>query len=97
MDYIGSVVASPYVCIAWIIVGTLAGAFAWQQMKLLDTAFSSTVILGLIGAVGGGLIAVFLGTRLSLNVHEPELILINLVIATVGSMILIGLRRAVAH
>ncbi len=93
MDFIGSLVASPFICIGWIIVGAIAGSLARSLTGSRDASFVSDLILGLIGAVVGGIVAGFVGLGPSANARGLELIIINLVIATVGAAILIGLRR----
>lgn len=89
---IGSIVASPFICIGWIIVGAIAGAVARQIMGSGDRPFLSDLILGLVGAVVGGFVASLLG------LYKPDggiaLVLVNLVIAIVGAIILIAIGRA---
>jgi uncharacterized membrane protein YeaQ/YmgE (transglycosylase-associated protein family) len=89
---IGSIIASPFICIGWIIVGAIAGAVARQIMGSGDRPFIQDVILGLIGALVGGFLAGLL------NLYKPDggigLVLVNLVIAIVGAIILIAIGRA---
>lgn len=94
MDFIGSLVASPFICIGWIIVGAIAGSLARSLTGSRDASFVSDLILGLIGAVIGGILAGFLGLGPSPTARGLELVIINLVIATIGAAVLIGLRRA---
>lgn len=91
MDFIGDIIATPFICFGWIIVGILAGALARSIMRAGNRPFWSDMVLGLIGAVVGGLIASLLG------LYKPddglELVLANLMIATIGAMIVIGFGR----
>lgn len=90
---IGDIIAAPFICIGWIIVGAIAGAVARQIMGSRDQPFISDLILGLIGAVVGGFVASLLG------LYRPEgglgLVLVNLVVAIVGAIILIAIGRAI--
>jgi uncharacterized membrane protein YeaQ/YmgE (transglycosylase-associated protein family) len=91
MDFIADVLASPFICIGWIIVGAIAGAVARQITKASDQPLINDLILGLIGAFIGGLVASILGFS------KPDggitLVIVNLVIAIVGAVIIIGLGR----
>jgi uncharacterized membrane protein YeaQ/YmgE (transglycosylase-associated protein family) len=91
-DLIGSIIAAPFICIGWIVVGIIAGALARQLTGSRDASFISDMILGLVGALVGGFIASLLGF------YKPngglELVLVNLVIATIGAAILIIVGRA---
>jgi uncharacterized membrane protein YeaQ/YmgE (transglycosylase-associated protein family) len=91
-DLIGSIIAAPFICIGWIVVGIIAGALARQLTGSRDANFLSDMILGLIGAFVGGLLASLLGF------YKPEggleLVLVNLVISTIGAAILIVVGRA---
>jgi uncharacterized membrane protein YeaQ/YmgE (transglycosylase-associated protein family) len=93
MDFVGSVLASPFICIGWIIVGAVAGALARQIMGGRDKPFINDLILGLIGAFVGGLVASLL------NFNRPEggigAVAVSLVIAVIGSIIIIFIGRMV--
>lgn len=93
MDFIAELVKSPFICLGWIIVGAIAGALARQVTKDSDRPFIEDVILGLIGAFIGGMIASVLGFS------KPDggisLVVINLIIATVGAILLIVVVRMV--
>ncbi|HEX2907971.1 MAG TPA: GlsB/YeaQ/YmgE family stress response membrane protein [Phototrophicaceae bacterium] len=90
---IGDIIAAPFICIGWIIIGAVAGALARQIMGSTDKPLISDLILGLIGAMVGGFVASLLG------LYKPAgglgLLLVNLVIAIVGAVILIAVGRAV--
>ncbi len=94
MDFITDLLAAPFICIGWIIVGAIAGALARSIMRSQDKPLLSDIILGIAGAIIGGLLAGLLGMGPGPNTAGLELVLINLVIATVGAIVLIALRRA---
>lgn len=95
MDFIGSLVASPFICIGWIIVGAIAGSLARSLMGSRDASFVSDLILGLIGSFIGGIVAGLLGLGPGPNTRGLELVIVNLVIAVVGAAIVIAIGRAV--
>jgi uncharacterized membrane protein YeaQ/YmgE (transglycosylase-associated protein family) len=92
-DFITGLIASPFICIGWIIVGAVAGALARQLMGSTDRPFLSDLILGLIGAFIGGLVAGLLG------IGRPDggigLVIVNLIIAVVGAVIVLAIARAI--
>ncbi|MDZ4766539.1 MAG: GlsB/YeaQ/YmgE family stress response membrane protein [Chloroflexota bacterium] len=92
MDFIGSIVASPFICIGWIIIGAIAGALARSLTKSTDRPFIMDMILGIVGAFIGGLIGSALGL-LPQTDGGLERVLVNLVVATIGAILLIGIGR----
>jgi uncharacterized membrane protein YeaQ/YmgE (transglycosylase-associated protein family) len=90
MDLIGDIVAAPFICIGWLIVGAIAGALAHSVMKS-SAPLLGDIILGLIGAVVGGFVLGLFGF------YAPETglsaVLANILIATIGAVILIALGR----
>ncbi len=54
MDFIGGLIASPFICIGWIIVGIIAGALARQIAGSADSPWWMDMLLGLAGAFVGG-------------------------------------------
>jgi uncharacterized membrane protein YeaQ/YmgE (transglycosylase-associated protein family) len=97
MNFIEGLLASPFICLGWIIVGAIAGSLARSIMGSRDASFVADIILGIAGAIIGGLIAGFLGVGPTEADGGLERVLINLVIATVGAIILIAIRRAVVR
>jgi uncharacterized membrane protein YeaQ/YmgE (transglycosylase-associated protein family) len=90
MDVIGNIVAFPFVCIGWIIVGAIAGALAHSIMKS-SAPLINDIILGLVGAVVGGFVV-----GLFVDVSDRgglTGVLISIVVATIGGIILIALGR----
>jgi uncharacterized membrane protein YeaQ/YmgE (transglycosylase-associated protein family) len=76
----------------WIVIGGLAGWIASMIMKTNSSqGVVADVILGILGAFVGGLVMNVLGFAgfTGFNVY-------SLVVATVGAVVLIALRRAIA-
>jgi uncharacterized membrane protein YeaQ/YmgE (transglycosylase-associated protein family) len=94
MEFINDLLSAPFICIGWIIVGAIAGALARSLTKSQDAPFFSDLLLGIAGAIVGGIIAGFIGIGPTAADRGLTLVLINLVIATVGAALLIGIRRA---
>lgn len=95
MDFLGDLVSAPFICIGWIIIGALAGSLARSLMKADDQPFLSDLILGIAGALIGGLIGGILGLGPTEDSGGLGLVLINLIIATAGAALLIGVRRSI--
>lgn len=77
--------------IAWVLLGLAAGWIASVVMKTNDQqGFLGDILLGVLGAIVGGFAFSLLGggsvTGLNLS---------SLVIATIGAVALIGLKRAI--
>jgi len=94
MDVIGNIIAFPFVCIGWLIVGAIAGALAHQIVGGRDEPLINDIILGLIGSVVGGFI-IGLFTDVS-NRDGLGGVLLSIVVATVGAIILIVIGRVVS-
>jgi uncharacterized membrane protein YeaQ/YmgE (transglycosylase-associated protein family) len=92
MEIFADILAAPFICIGWIIVGALAGALAHTLMGDTDQPLMMDVILGLIGSMIGGFVVGLLG------IYTPENglmgVLASLVVATIGAVILIAIMRA---
>jgi uncharacterized membrane protein YeaQ/YmgE (transglycosylase-associated protein family) len=90
MEIINDILASPFICLGWIIVGAIAGALAHSIMRS-SAPLIGDIILGLLGAVVGG----FLVSLLGIYRAEGGLtgVIVSLLIATVGAVILIALGR----
>ena len=94
MDFIGRIIASPVICAGWIIIGFLAGAFARRIMGSKNAGCGSDIVLGLIGAFVGGILA----SWLDLNRPEGGLsgVIVSLIIAIAGSCVLIAIGRIIS-
>jgi uncharacterized membrane protein YeaQ/YmgE (transglycosylase-associated protein family) len=86
-------ISAPFILLGWLIIGAVAGDLARRFMGSKDQGCLSDWLLGVLGAIFGGLVAGAIG------ISGPEggltLVVINLVIATAGAAGLIALRRAV--
>lgn len=93
MDAIMWFVSSPVICVGWIIVGAMAGAFARRLMGSTDKPFIQDLILGIAGAAIGGILLGFV------DIGTPKggipLVIFNLVLATVTAALLIWIGRAI--
>jgi uncharacterized membrane protein YeaQ/YmgE (transglycosylase-associated protein family) len=91
-ELIGDIVAAPFICIGWLIVGALAGAIAHSIMRSAAPLIGD-IILGLFGAVVGGFVVSLLGF------YTPETglsaVLANLFVAIIGAIILIAIGRMI--
>ena len=92
MELIGNIIAAPFICIGWMIVGLIAGALARRLMGSPDRPFILDIVLGLIGAMVGGFVAGLLG------LYKPDggvgLWVANIAIATIGAVIVIFIANA---
>jgi uncharacterized membrane protein YeaQ/YmgE (transglycosylase-associated protein family) len=93
MDFINSLVSAPFVCIGWLIVGAIAGALARTIMGRRDSPILMDIVLGIAGAIIGGFVAGLLGVGPKPTDSGLGLVVVNLVIATVGAVILLALGR----
>lgn len=94
MDFIGNLVASPFICIGWIIVGIVAGGLARQLTGSRDSPWIWDLVLGLAGSFIGGLVASLLGLNTDTGGGLGQ-VLVSLIVAVVGAVILIFLGRLV--
>jgi uncharacterized membrane protein YeaQ/YmgE (transglycosylase-associated protein family) len=93
-DFFADLAAAPFACILWLIVGAVAGALARQIMKAPNYPLIQDIILGILGAVVGGFILGMVMPDVYAT-YGIERVLVNLVVATIGAMALIGIRRLV--
>ncbi len=93
MNFLNDIIAAPFICIGWIIIGAVAGALARSIMGSKNAPFFSDLILGIAGAILGGFLAGVLGIGPTASDRGLTLVLVNLIFATVGAAILIALRR----
>ena len=91
-DFIGELIRAPFICAGWLIVGFIAGGMARYFMRSENVLFTSDIMLGFGGAVIGGFITSGL-LGFDPNASGFELVIINLVIATITAMGLIYVGR----
>jgi uncharacterized membrane protein YeaQ/YmgE (transglycosylase-associated protein family) len=89
-------ISSPFICISWLIVGVVAGALARRIMGAKDYPIVQDFILGILGAIVGGAAVSLIGIGAQVfPAGGIQLVCANLIVATVGACILIGIRRAI--
>ena len=96
-----ALVFSPITCVLWLIVGAIAGSLAHQLVgRGRSAGWMPDIVLGLIGAVIGGIILSYFGVGFrgaSLNtIYNPLLCCGHLLVATFGASVLILLGRLVS-
>jgi uncharacterized membrane protein YeaQ/YmgE (transglycosylase-associated protein family) len=91
------IILSPLQCLMWIVVGSIAGSLAHQIMSKRDSGFVTDVVLGLIGAIVGGFILSFFRVDLGGNILSFGGCCGNLIVATFGACVLIGIGRLVSN
>jgi uncharacterized membrane protein YeaQ/YmgE (transglycosylase-associated protein family) len=86
-DALGKIISAPFICAGWIIVGAVAGALARRIMGAKDRPLINDLVLGLIGAVVGGIVAGWVGFG------SPDggltRVIFSLITATAGAALLI--------
>jgi uncharacterized membrane protein YeaQ/YmgE (transglycosylase-associated protein family) len=89
-----SLVFSPITCILWIIIGAVAGSLAHQLVgRGRSAGFLPDVILGLIGAVVGGVILSYFSVQFRGSPLNPLECCGHLFVATFGASVLILIGR----
>ena len=87
------IVTSPFICVGWILVGAIAGAFARRIMGAEVKPFIQDLILGIAGAAIGGIALRFV------TINTPDggvtLVIFNLILATITATILVAIGRAI--
>ena len=77
--------------IAWLVVGAIAGWLGSMLMGQDNSSIVTDIVIGIVGAIIGGFVAGLLGMRVDPNGFN----VLSLVVAVIGSMILIAIYRAV--
>ncbi len=90
MDFLGDLIAAPFICLGWLIVGALAGTIAHNVMKS-SASLIGDIIIGLIGAVIGGFIFNILGIARANDGLTG--VIVSLIVATVGAIVIIAVVR----
>jgi uncharacterized membrane protein YeaQ/YmgE (transglycosylase-associated protein family) len=76
--------------IAWLVVGAIAGWLGSMLMGQDNASIITDIVIGIVGAIIGGFVAGLLGLRVDPNGFN----IVSILVAVVGSMILIALYRA---
>lgn len=87
MDIITGLLKSPFILVGWIIIGLVAGELARRFMGARDRGGCSDLVLGLAGAIVGGFVGGIFGV--DFDTRGLELVVINLIMATIGAVILV--------
>lgn len=92
-DAIEWLISAPLICCGWLIIGAIAGALARRLTGSGNKPLINDMILGLAGAVVGGMLA----GLLSIDTDKAGLtqVLVTLVVATAGASVLIMIGRAI--
>jgi uncharacterized membrane protein YeaQ/YmgE (transglycosylase-associated protein family) len=80
--------------IAWLLIGAMAGALAGYVVRGRGYGLLGNMLIGLVGAVIGGVIFNLLNINLA---GWPTVSLADLLVAFVGAVILIAVARAVGR
>jgi uncharacterized membrane protein YeaQ/YmgE (transglycosylase-associated protein family) len=91
-DFLADLALAPFNCVLWLLVGFIAGAGARRIMQAPNYPFIQDVILGILGAVVGAFILGFVAPDVY-RTGGLNLVIVNLVVATIGACLLIALRR----
>jgi uncharacterized membrane protein YeaQ/YmgE (transglycosylase-associated protein family) len=92
-NFISSLIRAPFICLGWLIVGVLAGAFARQIVGGRSAGACNDFILGIAGAIVGGMLAGLL------DIGGPEgglgRVIVSLIVSTGGAVVLILVFRVI--
>jgi uncharacterized membrane protein YeaQ/YmgE (transglycosylase-associated protein family) len=87
-----SVTLDPGSILIWALIGLVAGFLASKVMTGHGKGIVMDIVVGIIGAIAGGLLARYLGVTTSAVSHS---IFIEIIIAFVGAIILLAVLRIV--
>jgi uncharacterized membrane protein YeaQ/YmgE (transglycosylase-associated protein family) len=76
--------------LVWVLIGLIAGFLASKVMTGHGKGIVADVVVGVVGALAGGIIARFLGVTTSLTSHS---VVVEIVIAFAGAVILLAVLR----
>lgn len=92
-NFITGLIRTPFICLGWLIVGVLAGAFARQIVGGRSAGACNDWVLGIAGAVVGGMLAGLLG------IGGPDgglgRVIVSLIVSTGGAVVLILVFRLI--
>ena len=94
MDNLFSIACSPVTCLVWLVVGAIAGSLAHRLVGGGSSSTINDIVLGLIGAVVGGIILNFFDFGVRGNILSPIACIGHLMVATFGASVLILVGRA---
>jgi uncharacterized membrane protein YeaQ/YmgE (transglycosylase-associated protein family) len=85
-----SVTFDPGSILVWALIGLIAGFLASKVMTGHGKGIVADIVIGIIGAVGGGFLARYLGVTTAVTSHS---IIVEIVIAFAGAVILLAILR----
>jgi uncharacterized membrane protein YeaQ/YmgE (transglycosylase-associated protein family) len=85
-----SVTFDPGSILVWALIGLIAGFLASKVMTGHGKGIVTDIVIGIIGALAGGLIARYLGVTTAITSHS---IILEIVIAFAGAVILLAVLR----
>jgi uncharacterized membrane protein YeaQ/YmgE (transglycosylase-associated protein family) len=85
-----TVTLDPGSILVWALIGLVAGFLASKVMTGHGKGIVVDIVVGLIGAIGGGLLARYLGVTTAITSHS---IFLEIVIAFAGAVILLAILR----
>lgn len=91
MDFITSLIQTPFVVVGWLIIGIIAGDVARRVMGAPNRGCLHDWILGIVGSFVGGI----LGGLFGFNTPSIGLGIGSLLIAILGAVVLLGIGRVI--
>ena len=85
-----SVTFDPGSILVWALIGLIAGFLASKVMTGHGKGIVTDIVIGVIGALGGGFLARYLGVTTAVTSHS---IIVEIVIAFAGAVILLAILR----
>jgi uncharacterized membrane protein YeaQ/YmgE (transglycosylase-associated protein family) len=85
-----SVTFDPGSILVWALIGLIAGFLASKVMTGHGKGIVTDIVIGIIGALAGGLLARYLGVTTAITSHS---IILEIVIAFAGAVILLAVLR----
>ncbi|MFN2583105.1 MAG: GlsB/YeaQ/YmgE family stress response membrane protein [Candidatus Dormibacteria bacterium] len=85
-----TITIDPTTVLVWIIIGLVAGFLASRVMLGHGMGIAADIVVGIIGAIAGGLIASALGVTFNVPEHP---IISQIVVAFLGALILLFVLR----
>jgi uncharacterized membrane protein YeaQ/YmgE (transglycosylase-associated protein family) len=87
-----SVTLDPESLLVWALIGLIAGFLASRVMTGHGMGLLGDILVGIVGAIGGGFLARYLGVTTAVT---SKSIFVEIVIAFLGAVILLALLRLV--
>jgi uncharacterized membrane protein YeaQ/YmgE (transglycosylase-associated protein family) len=85
-----SVTFDPGSILVWALIGLIAGFLASKVMTGHGKGIVTDIVIGIIGALAGGLLARYLGVTTAITSHS---FIVEIVIAFAGAVILLAVLR----